>query len=497
MLQWRPRLVALALVVALVRDRSGSASVERTSEPVLVAGSGQERPPAAAAARVSSFPSAWPVSASRCAAAVSFAVTPHRGEHAARGRRTAGPPRPSPTASRCRSRAWTRGGVSLSFVFGVASIVLFGWAAGLLVVFLAPAVDPAHGAPAPDADRLQRLGAGAGRDRGRSALGAAPRCDRAERRAGPRRSRCLGAVLRQPRPDHRRRRGQLAALPVGARPLQRPLDDRAVLADGLGCADAGRPLAALALPVGRARRAAARDPALPARDRPRPARDAAGADRPADRARQPPPFPRAARARARAGTGAPAAAFAVPRRRRRLQADQRPLRTSGRRPRALASSRRGCARPARRSGSAATSSRCCFPATTSRRAGRSVVDRRADRRAGPRPDRAGDRQRRRRDLAAARGRARRADPARRQRALLGQGVRQEPRPRLPAGRDRARRAEAPGERPRPGGALPGRREPRARGRRPQRLHAAATRSASRTSPPARRAGSVSPTRRSS
>jgi hypothetical protein len=32
------------------------------------------------------------------------------------------------------------GGVSLSFVFGVAAIVLFGWAAGLLVVFLAPAL---------------------------------------------------------------------------------------------------------------------------------------------------------------------------------------------------------------------------------------------------------------------------------------------------------------------------------------------------------------------
>jgi diguanylate cyclase (GGDEF)-like protein/putative nucleotidyltransferase with HDIG domain len=32
------------------------------------------------------------------------------------------------------------GGVSLSFVFGVASIVLFGWAAGLLVVFIAPAI---------------------------------------------------------------------------------------------------------------------------------------------------------------------------------------------------------------------------------------------------------------------------------------------------------------------------------------------------------------------
>src|SRR5919201_1914586 len=31
------------------------------------------------------------------------------------------------------------GGVSLSFVFGVASIVLFGWAAGVIVVALAPA----------------------------------------------------------------------------------------------------------------------------------------------------------------------------------------------------------------------------------------------------------------------------------------------------------------------------------------------------------------------
>ena len=31
-------------------------------------------------------------------------------------------------------------GVSLSFVFGVASIVLFGWAAGLLVVVLPPAI---------------------------------------------------------------------------------------------------------------------------------------------------------------------------------------------------------------------------------------------------------------------------------------------------------------------------------------------------------------------
>jgi len=35
------------------------------------------------------------------------------------------------------------GGVSLSFVFGVASIVLFGWAAGLLVVVLPPAITQA------------------------------------------------------------------------------------------------------------------------------------------------------------------------------------------------------------------------------------------------------------------------------------------------------------------------------------------------------------------
>ena len=85
---------------------------------------------------------------------------------------------------------------------------------------------------------------------------------------------------------------------------------------------------------------------------------------------------------------------------------------------------------------------------------------------------------------APRGRARRADPARRQRALLGEGVRQEPRPRLPPRRDRARGAEAPRERPRPRSTLPGGGQPRPRGRRSQRLHAAATRSASQSWRPA-------------
>src|SRR4029450_9532586 len=74
-----------------------------------------------------------------CAAAASFAVTPHKT-----------PTTPGlaalPSASTLADRfpvpveGIDTGGVSLSFVFGVASIVLFGWAAGLLVVFLAPLI---------------------------------------------------------------------------------------------------------------------------------------------------------------------------------------------------------------------------------------------------------------------------------------------------------------------------------------------------------------------
>ena len=74
-----------------------------------------------------------------CAAAVSFAVTPHKattllGLAALLSASTLADRFPVPV------EGVDTGGVSLSFVFGVASIVLFGWAAGLMVVFLAPAI---------------------------------------------------------------------------------------------------------------------------------------------------------------------------------------------------------------------------------------------------------------------------------------------------------------------------------------------------------------------
>jgi diguanylate cyclase (GGDEF)-like protein/putative nucleotidyltransferase with HDIG domain len=74
-----------------------------------------------------------------CAAIASFAVTPHKtttilGLAALVTASTLADRFPVPVDGVGPS------GVSLSFVFGVASIVLFGWAAGLLVVVLAPAV---------------------------------------------------------------------------------------------------------------------------------------------------------------------------------------------------------------------------------------------------------------------------------------------------------------------------------------------------------------------
>jgi diguanylate cyclase (GGDEF)-like protein len=74
-----------------------------------------------------------------CAAVASFAVTPHKtttllGLAALLLASTLADRFPVPV------EGVDTGGVSLSFVFGVASIVLFGWAAGLLVVFLAPAI---------------------------------------------------------------------------------------------------------------------------------------------------------------------------------------------------------------------------------------------------------------------------------------------------------------------------------------------------------------------
>jgi diguanylate cyclase (GGDEF)-like protein/putative nucleotidyltransferase with HDIG domain len=74
-----------------------------------------------------------------CAAVASFALSPHKattliGLVALLAASTLADRFPVPV------EGIDTGGVSLSFVFGVASIVLFGWAAGLLVVFLAPAV---------------------------------------------------------------------------------------------------------------------------------------------------------------------------------------------------------------------------------------------------------------------------------------------------------------------------------------------------------------------
>src|SRR6476646_12262305 len=73
-----------------------------------------------------------------CAAAISFAVTPHQvttivGLAALLSASTLADRFPVPV------EGIDAGGVSLSFVFGVASIVLFGWAAGVIVVALAPA----------------------------------------------------------------------------------------------------------------------------------------------------------------------------------------------------------------------------------------------------------------------------------------------------------------------------------------------------------------------
>src|SRR3954452_10778850 len=268
------------------------------------------------------------------AAAAAFAVTPHKtatllGLAALLAASTLADRFPVPVED------VDTGGVSLSFVFGVASIVLFGWAAGLIVVFLAPGLpqlpgrapplapllrpagDPAPPRPPPaDPRRLQRLRAracGDGRGRGRHATRRRGR----ERRPRPRGRRRRRAVRGQPDSDHGSRRRQHAPFALRARALEHPLDDRAVLADGLGRADARRALAALAVPLRCACGPAARDPALPARDRARAPGNAARAHRPADRPREPPPLPRMPRAGTAARRRAASPAHPLSRRRRR------------------------------------------------------------------------------------------------------------------------------------------------------------------------------------
>ena len=117
----------------------------------------------------------------------------------------------------------------------------------------------------------------------------------------------------------------------------------------------------------------------------------------------------------------------LPPRHRRLQADQRPARPPGRRPRAL---RRSSTR-LRQGGEAfrlgGDEFALLLPGVDEAAAlavARSVVKRIGE--SGLGQYGVDHRQRRRRDVPAARPRARRADPARRRRALLGEGARQEP-----------------------------------------------------------------------
>ena len=241
---------------------------------------------------------------------------------------------------------------------------------------------------------------------------------------GARRDRLRRAVrgqLAAAQPRRLGQRGDRASCPSRGSTCSRV--DRPGRPDGLGGAHARRPLGAVALLRRGADRAAARDRALPALDAPRDAGDAPRADRSADRARQPPALPRAPPARAARRAGARHAALA---RACSTSTTSRRSTTASATPSATAcsrNSRRACARAARASGSAATSSPSSSPARRSTT--RSSRPRRSS--SGSRPRRStrrrDDRQRRRRHLPVAGRRPRRADPARRQRALLGEGAR--------------------------------------------------------------------------
>ena len=160
------------------------------------------------------------------------------------------------------------GGVTLGFVFSVSAIVLLGWEAGMIV---------AAGGP------RSRNSRSAGRS---SASPTTPRCSCSPRSPAASRSARSTATPSAPSspgspsarssttgssasscsaPWSRRARAGRS----GLRRRERAPDERPVRADGLGGADARRALAALAVAVGRARRPAARDLALPALDVPR------------------------------------------------------------------------------------------------------------------------------------------------------------------------------------------------------------------------------------
>ena len=325
------------------------------------------------------------------------------------------------------------GGVSLSFVFAASAIVLFGWAAGVIVAFAAPVlIQLTEHRP------LIRIGYNGSVFAGAAAVGGAlvtfihgDGTGVLISKVGVSASTQYGINL------------VLISLVVAVT-SRRPFFELirsslrwtiivfALMASA--ALDAGRPLAALAASVRGARRAPARDRALPALDLPRTPRDEARADRSADRARQPQAFSRPARARADRGRAKRVQLQPLPRRRRRLQARERPLRPPCRRPRPVPA--RDDAAPERR-GVQARRRRVRAHAPRLRRE-RGREDRRRDRRADlaarPGARRLGDRLRRRRDLPAPGAGPRRADPPRGQRALLGQGERKESGARLSARR---------------------------------------------------------------
>ena len=155
-------------------------------------------------------------------------------------------------------------------------------------------------------------------------------------------------------------------------------------------------------------------------------RDAARAHRSTHGARQPSPLPRASAARASAGAGgegSPSRCASST-----STASRGSTTVSAIPPATRCSPRwaRGSVRAAKRSGSAATSSLYCFRGLTSGQRWPLRVDRRAGRRGGARPGRPGVGERRHRDVPDSRRRPRRADPRGGRRAVLGQGVRKEP-----------------------------------------------------------------------
>ena len=187
MLQWKPALIAprgrrWSLLVAVVSVSftwgcvrathlvlRPDVSCARRSRPA-----GLRRPRSSqSVSRSRSCPSAPAGRDGRCGQRL-LRATPaldrrHRRRSADSSRR-----RRSRSASRFRSRASDAGGVSLAFVFAVAAIVLFGWAAGVLVAARGGRDHAARSAPPADSHRLQRRGARARRARGGRSIAPIP-----------------------------------------------------------------------------------------------------------------------------------------------------------------------------------------------------------------------------------------------------------------------------------------------------------------------------------